>query len=209
MNLPSDSTAGSANGQRPPPSPATPRTPRRRLGPRIVGLALGSLLGLLLPALLILYLRSGGQLPVLTPQRLDAARGQWQAHGPADYEMDVRIGGRQPGVVHIEVHDDQPTAMTRDGVTPKRRASWSAWTVPNMFDTLDIELAGAANPERGFGAPPAARVIERADFDPHTGYPRAYERFILGTALDMSWQVISFTALPPPAGAAKKSSPNP
>ncbi|HEY5311730.1 MAG TPA: hypothetical protein VIK18_04400 [Pirellulales bacterium] len=207
MNTPSDSTPGT-NGQRSPASAATPRPRRRRLGPRIVGVALGSLLGLLLPLLLIAYFRSGGQIPALTPQRLETARSLWQAHGPRDYEMDLRIGGRQPGVVHIKVHDDQPTAMTRDGVTPKRRATWSAWTVPNMLDTLEIELAGADNPERGFGAPPGARVIERADFDPKTGYPRAYERFILGTALDMSWQVVSFTALPTSAAAAQHPSPN-
>ncbi|HEX3655797.1 MAG TPA: hypothetical protein VHV55_08330 [Pirellulales bacterium] len=204
MNSTPNSTSGAANGQHSPRSAAAPRARRRRLGPRIVGLALGSLLGLLVPLMLIVYLRSGGQMPELTPQRLEAARSQWQAHGPSAYAMDLRIGGRQPGVVHIEVHDDQPTAMTRDGVTPKRRASWSAWTVPNMLDTLEIELAGAANPERGFGAPPQARVIERADFDPETGYPRAYERFILGTSLDMSWQVVSFTALPKSAAATKK-----
>jgi hypothetical protein len=173
----------------------------------MLGLALGSLLGLLLPVLLIAYLRSGGRLAVLTPDRLEAARSRWQAHGPAGYEMELRIGGRQPGVVHIVVQHDQPTAMTRDGVTPKRRASWNAWTVPSMFDTLEIELAGAANPERGFGAPSGARVIERADFDPETGYPRAYERFVLGTALDMSWQVVRFAALPRSAQAGQEISP--
>jgi hypothetical protein len=198
------SANGSASGHRQPTPSDLPRR-RRRLGPRLAGLALGALLGLLLPLFFLFYSRSGGQLPPLTRAMLDSARSQWQAQGIADYEMDIRIGGRRSGLVHIEVHDGQATAMTRDGVTPKRRATWDAWTVPSMFDMLETELSGAANPAKAFGAPEGSRVIERAAFDSQTGCPRAYERFVLGTSLDMSWQVAQFRVLDKSAASAPRS----
>jgi hypothetical protein len=172
----------------------------------VAGLVIGASLGLLLPLALVIYFRSAGQLPGLTSERLAAAESQWRSQGASSYEMDIRIGGRQPGLVHIEVRDGQTTAMTRDGVTPKRRATWDAWSVPSMFDTLEIELAGAANPAKAFGAPADARVIELAEFDPQLGYPRAYQRSILGTTLDMSWQVAQFRPL---TGAAASTPPTP
>ena len=201
---PDSAASNSSNGQ-PPPPVAEARPRRSRLGPRVIGVALGSLLGILLPVMLISYFRAGAQSPPLTNARLEAARARWQANGPQDYEMHISIGGRQPGVAQIVVHDGHPVAFTRDGITPKRRATWDAWTVPNMFETLDIELAGAANPQSGFGAPAGARVIERAEFDPETGCPIAYERFILGTPLDMSWRVTQFTSLPKSDDGAKAS----
>lgn len=193
MNQPSRSeSAGSANGRS---DIAAPVRRPRRLGPRVAGLLVGALLGLVLPVLVISLFRSGHQLPALTPERLEAARAAWQAHGPDSYEMEIRIAGRRPGTVRITVLDGEPVAMTRDGVTPKRRASWDAWTVPGMFDTLELELADADHPERGFGASPQARVVELARFDDRTGCPLEYQRYILGTPLDMSWQVTEFKAL--------------
>lgn len=202
LNASPEHAANRSNGQAPLPAVRS-RSPR--LGPRVVGVVLGALLGLLVPIILVSYYRSGSQLPVLTHERLEAASARWQTNGPQNYEMQIKIGGRQPGVVQIVVDAGHPVAFTRDGVTPKRRATWDAWTVPNMLDMLDTELAGAANPQTGFGAPPGARVIERAEFDPETGCPIAYERIVLGTALDMSWRVTQFSSLPKPEQPSKSS----
>jgi hypothetical protein len=65
-----------------------------------------------------------------------------------------------------------------------------------MFDTLEQELDLAARPEGAFGQP-GARAVMRALFDPELGLPRRYERFVLGTAYEVRWQVTRFETVGP------------
>lgn len=138
----------------------------------------------------ILFWRN--RLPLLTPQDLERARKLWQANGPADYDLELHIRGRQPGVVRLSVRNGRVTHMTRDGVTPRQRRTWSAWTVESQLEMIALELEAAANPAAGFGAPPGARVVQRAAFDPHYGYPRQYQRHVLYTPLEIEWEVVLF-----------------
>ena len=135
------------------------------------------------------------RVPLLTPEALARAREMWRTNGPADYELEVHIRGRQPGVVRLTVRAGQVTRMTRDGVVPRQRRTWSAWTVESQFELIELELEAAADPERGFGAPPGARVVQRAAFDPHYGYPRRYQRHVLYTPLEVEWEVVRFRAM--------------
>ena len=119
----------------------------------------------------VLILGCEPSLPVITRADLATAEARWQKQGPASYSMDLMIGGRRPGPVHIEVRDGKVTRMTRDGVTPSQPRTWEYWTVPEQFETIrqDFDSAETAG---GFGAAPGTQTILKAEFDPQYGYPR-------------------------------------
>ena len=118
-------------------------------------------------------------MPEITRADLEAAEKKWAATKPAGYDMDITILGRQPGLVHIEVRGGAVTKMTRDGVTPAQSRTWEYWTVPEQFETIQQDF-DSSETVGGFGAAPGSQTILKADFDPHYGYPRRYQRFVLG-----------------------------
>ena len=83
------------------------------------------------------------------------------------------------------------TKMTRDGVTPSQSRTWEYWTVPEQFETIrqDFDSSETAG---GFGAAPGSQTILKAEFDQQYGYPRRYQRFVLGTDLAVEWDVTHF-----------------
>ncbi len=89
--------------------------------------------------------------------------------------------------------DGQPVALTRDGITPKRVDTWQAWTVAGMLETLRLELELAETPQKAFGVPQRSQVVLRAEFDPHNGLPRRYQRIIVGADNELSWTITKFT----------------
>jgi len=172
-----------------------PRRPRRRVSAAALTLGLGAGVVMALVAILVVAIaRRGPIVPVIKRDDLARAERLWDDQGPASYNMDLTIGGRQPGVVHIEVRDGKVTQMTRDGVTPSQSRTWEYWTVPEQFETIrqDFDSAETAG---GFGAPPGTQTILKAAFDPRFGYPRRYERYVLGTNLDVEWAVTRFEAV--------------
>jgi len=64
---------------------------------------------------------------------------------------------------------------------PKRRSTWDYWSVDAQLEIIGREMEMAREPEKAFNAPPGTRVIQRAEFDPTFGYPRKYQRIVLGT----------------------------
>lgn len=173
-----------------------PRKPARY---RSRSLMLGLLAGLALWSLVCAgaaVLLGRNRLPLLTPEALEQARRLWDSTGPASYDIEVQIRGRQPGVVRLTVRNGRVTRMTRDGVVPRQRRTWSAWTVESQFDMLALELEAARRPEAGFAAPPGAQVVQRAEFDPQYGYPRRYQRHVRSTPLEVEWEVVRFTPYP-------------
>lgn len=171
----------------------------RRILAVLGGVVLGSLACLL--AFVAMFVARRESLPPLTRAAYEAALERWQAHGPASYELDVVLEGRQPGRIHVEVRRGQVTRMTRDGIQPSQQRTWDYWTVPGQFDTLDRELEMAANPQASFNARPGS-VIQQAAFDPTYGYPLHYRRFVLGTDFEVDWQVTAFHKLTDEAGHA-------
>lgn len=161
---------------------------------RTTSLVLGVTFGIcaaMLAILLVMVLRRGSAAPEITRADLASAEQKWQEQGPAGYDMDITIGGRQPGIVHIEVRDRQVTNMTRDGVTPSQSRTWEYWTVPEQFETIRQDFDSSETPG-GFGAGPGTQTIMKAEFDPQYGYPRRYQRFVLGTDLTVEWEVTRF-----------------
>jgi Family of unknown function (DUF6174) len=152
---------------------------------------LGGVAGLLVTVAIGIWLFRD-PLPALTPERLVAADKLWREQGPANYDLDLKLSGGQTGLIHIEVRDGEVTAMTRNGRTPEQRRTWDYWSVENQLDALGQELESARNPERAFGVASASSVVLRAEFDPRYGYPRIYQRIVLGQLSELRWEVTSF-----------------
>jgi Family of unknown function (DUF6174) len=153
--------------------------------------ALVVLCGVLLVAL-ALQIFVAHRIPELTESSLAAAEKKWSDHGPASYEMDLKLGGVRPGTVHVEVVGGEVTAMQRDGVTPKQQRTWAVWSVPGQFETIERELELAADPEHEMQVKSGTQVRLRCEFDPQYGYPRVYHRMITGGGPEVYWQVTSF-----------------
>jgi hypothetical protein len=142
-------------------------------------------------ALVLLRIFVGENIPDLTDETLAAARARWEQNGPASYDLDIQIEGRQPGLVHVEVRNGEVTLANRDGrATPER--TWDEWSVPGQFDTLERELEMAADPQGEMGAPRGARLWLRCEFDPKIGYPQKYHRYATGGAIETAWETTAF-----------------
>lgn len=167
--------------------------PRRRL--RASDLALGAVAGVLLAlaAVLALVIVSRRQAaPPLTGEALEAAQRTWHERGPASYRMDLVVTGRQASSYHVEVRDGKPTQVLRNQ-RPTTGRTWHYWTVPGLFEVLEHDIECSDDPTQGFGASPGSHAVLRAVFDAQWGYPRKFERLILGEPhLDMTWQIVRF-----------------
>lgn len=187
------------------PSPDEPAggTPRARRRVRPAALVLGVLLGLGLVVVvgLVAMLVSRDTTPRLTAAAYAAAVARWDANGPASYNLDLDLSGRRPGKIHVEVRDGEVVHMTRDGVEPKQERTWYYWTVQGQFDTIGQELEMAQQPAESFESPQATNVVMWAEFDPQYGYPRKYDRVVLGTNFEIHWQVTKFEPVGEPAPA--------
>lgn len=140
---------------------------------------------------LLLQTLVGQKIPVLTEVELEKAQGLWASTGPASYEMDLEILQGRPGTVHIEVQNDEISAMTRDSRTPAQH-TWRYWSVPGLFETLERELQMAEDPVHEVGAAAGTRWQLRCEFDRAYGYPRRFHRYVSGGGPEVYWRVTSF-----------------
>jgi hypothetical protein len=182
------------NGQTNPAADDPRETPRRRRLPAsdvAVGTAVGGSLMVVVVIVVIVISRRTAT-PPLTTESLEAARTLWRKNSASDYRMDVRVTGRQPSRYHVEVQEGKPVSVLRNDREIARR-NWPYWTVPGLLDVIEHDVDCAADPTRGFGAKPGSTAVLRAEFDPRYGYPRRFERLILGEPqLDMTWEVTQF-----------------
>jgi hypothetical protein len=159
-------------------------------------LVLGSFVVAAAAVLLVVFLFGRKErIPELTRESLQTAQRRWERAGPRNYDLDVVLSGSQSGQIHIEVRDAHVTGMTRNGVTPKQQRTWEYWTVPGQFDTIEQEMDMAGDPAHGFPAPAGSRVVQKAEFDPKDGHPLRYHRIVLGTQLEIRWDVTRFEAV--------------
>jgi hypothetical protein len=139
-----------------------------------------------------LRLGVGPGLPEIQPDDLAVARDRWQAAGVTDYDIAITLSGRQSGEIKVQVRAGQPTAMTRNGIQPKQERTWQPWTVPGMFDTIDVDFDNRTNAKEKFGTEPES-VHLRCLFDPELGFPRRYLHQVYGRQQDLEWTVTEFT----------------
>ncbi len=175
-------------------APQEPKTHVPVTGTRLRGVILGVCFGLALglASLGAWMVMHRDQAPRLTRPAYDAALGVWKENGPADYDLDIELTGNRPGKIRVKVRKGEVVSMARDGVEPRQRRTWDVWSVPGMFDTLEQELDMAANPAKAFNTPSASEMIMWADFDPKLGYPKKYDRVVLGADFEVHWQVTRF-----------------
>lgn len=132
-----------------------------------------------------LYFRE--RLPVLTPQIYSAAKSQWEARGPKDYELDVEVSGVQAGHYRIQVKDRNVVQMKEDGIDVPERV-WAYWSVDGMFRFLEEELASKKRPSAAYGVSDPDSVYLQADFDEKLGYPKRFLRQVFGRKLTIEWR---------------------
>jgi len=151
------------------------------------------LLGLLCALVAIVGILAGLRLffaertPELTQVALQTAMEQWQAKGPASYDLNVQIGGAQAGMAHVEVRNGAVTVATRDG-RPLENWNRDEWTIPSQFEMLEREFEFKEDPQNEMGAPPGAKLWLRCEFDPKLGYPRRFRRQATGGAPEAHWR---------------------
>ena len=168
--------------------PSAARRPRLKLSAVVLGIVCGGLLAVVLGTGALLILARGGTAR-LTEERFEAAFERWQKAEVESYNLDLVLAGRESATIHLEVRGGEPTEMTRDGRRPSRRV-WEYWTVPEQFEMIRRELT--ADPEAAFGVADRDQVILRAEFDTELGYPRKYEREVLGKDASIRWEIVAF-----------------
>lgn len=132
------------------------------------------------------------RIPILTDAEFDAAKKRWVQNGPKSYDMEVELRGAQPGNVKVSVRNRVVEAQTRDGRVPPEH-TWDTWSVPGMFNTVELDMGTAENPEQAIGAPPGTKWELRCEFDPKLGIPRRYHR-IASYGPEVYWRVTRFEA---------------
>lgn len=170
-----------------------PAARRSRSGPLMMGVVCGSLLTV--AALASLLLATRNRTPPLTDETLQAAIARWDGRGLQNYDLDIELSGSRPGTIHAEVRDNHVTLMTRDGVKPRQKRTWAVWSVPGMFDTLQQELDNARRPADAFQSKEASQMVMWAEFDREWGYPRQFDRVVLGADFEVHWTVTRFVPL--------------
>lgn len=191
--------------------PATPgeAPPRRRRRLSILTVMLGVVLGsalTLVAILAVLVWLYRDAAPNLTQETLDEAVKRWESQGLVDYNLQVKLTGRQEADIRVEVRDGKTTAMTYNGRLQPRptvkgqleTTTWEAWTVKGQLEMIQRELTNRnEQTQKTFGVSSPLKVVLRAEFDPQLGYLRKYSRVVLnpdqgGSDHDISWQIIEF-----------------
>ncbi len=184
---------GAMNGQRiETPSPlAQDQSGRRfsRLRNLIVGVLIGSAVGLVGTIGLLIYLNRG-QLPIMKPGDFQAAERRWKERGPVDYVMDLQQVSDTKEAIHVEVRNNEVIDMTLGGRQTAKRL-WPLWSVPGLFEFIRIDLKRNENAEKDPAARSSQPVMQQAEFDTD-GLPRAYRRTELATGEVGGWSIVSF-----------------
>ncbi len=164
---------------------------------RILAVFVAGTLAVILLAVVALAVAMSRAIPVLTTQRFDEAKAQWDQIGPADYDITINVSGNQPAVYRVEVRQRQAISATHNGHPLTDNRTFSTWSVPGMFGTMgrDVETNRQA-----VAASTAVPLFLRAEFDPNFGFPQRYLRADERSELKLeqrqmsttSWNVVEF-----------------
>jgi len=123
----------------------------------------------------------------LTTDLLRDARTRWEAHGIADYDLRYRMHG---SLYAVSVRGGIVISMRVDGIEP-RSADLAAYSVEGLFDTLEMELEGLADPRGPFAGGNRA-VLMRVRFNASLGYVERYLRSGGGGRQGVAIEVLAF-----------------
>lgn len=155
-----------------------------------LGAVLGGIAALIsVGAFAVMQLRKDA-IPALDPQRFESAKLRWQSTAPANYDIETVVVGPQGATYAVSVRDSVVTQALRDGSPLTQPRTMGTWSVPGMFRTMEIDLENIAN------NPDSTQLVLRADFDPHFGFPRQYQRIDLQNQTEVRWKVKRFEERP-------------
>ena len=126
----------------------------------------------------------------LTATALSDARDRWRDSGISSYRSRFRMNG---ATYDIEVRGGIVTTALVDG-RPARSSSLYSYSVPGIFDTLELELENLADP-RGPFAGRAGNILARVRFNDELGYVERYLRSSGGFGRGASIELVEFHAL--------------
>lgn len=184
------------------------RTSAERRIQRIAALTAAALLGVLagLVGLLVpVMVRHQQQLPLLQPDDFDRAQQRWDAIGPASYNLEVVVTGRQPATYYVEVRDGEVTTAMRDGEALSQRRTMGTWSVPGMLTTIHMDVLNLERHRQGTADSQTPQLLLRGVFDEHDGHPRRYHRTELrrwGPNAETMWEVRRFEVVGGPSETA-------
>ena len=120
--------------------------------------------------------RGANRWPVLKPSDFRAAQRLWQKRGLANYDVRVRVSGRQPAVYQLQVRNGNVISATRNGNPLKQRRTMGTWSVPGMFGTIAADVANVEKVQQGKADRNTPQIDLRGRFDPRHGFPLQYQR---------------------------------
>lgn len=165
--------------------------PRFRLG-----VLIGVIVGLAIAAALAIWMLHDPIPPLARPE-YEAAVARWRARNVVDYDLHMVFSGNQTGDYDVEVRGGEVTRLVRNGRPLENRgSSWRSWTVPGMFEILEIDLGRI---DRAADADPTAQYRVSVEFDVEWGFPRRYRQIQLGgNGGSSEWQITEFSPKPQP-----------
>jgi hypothetical protein len=143
----------------------------------------------------------------LTVQSLGKARRLWDQAQIRDYDLEWTSSGLNHGHYRVAVRKGKVRSI--ESIQPNGRSTTVATAEPRyygvegLFTTLKDELAQLQTPEP-FGQPKGSKVVMRFTPDPKFGFPRRYQRDVLGTPQALAIDVIRF--VPDPSARPAPSS---
>jgi hypothetical protein len=170
---------------------------------RTMSWLLGAMLGLvtlLMGAIFVLILLRRDPLPPLTREQFDQARRTWQQNGPASYDLEVTVSGRQAATYGVQVRGHEAYSATRNGRPLTQQRTYGTWSVPGMFNTIESDIENVEKVAAGQAVQQTPQLALRAQFDSHYGYPVRYHRIEktkFGSNPEVSWRVDSFEEIRP------------
>ena len=140
----------------------------------------------------VLGFASPERLPDLTRESFEAAWAKWEANGPASYDVCVEVNGRQAAIYRVQIRDRIVSAATRNDYPLKGQRTLGTWSVPGMFNTIEIDLDRNEEAPADGNRSSTRRLVLGCSFDIQYGYPRKYRRNELGTQMQVDWEVSDF-----------------
>lgn len=181
--------------------PADARPATRRIRSALLAISAGTALALFCLILLLTWMRSD-RLPELTRSRFEQSLAQWEKAEPANYDIEVRVEGPQPGVYRVTVRGGRVRGATRNGYPLRQQRTLGTWSATGMFRTIEQDMLHGENVAAGRAGPRPIQLLLRAEFEPTWGYPARYQRIQWGSQMEVVWEVTHFEtdpdALDPP-----------
>lgn len=180
------------NEERQPPAGASALAKWRRLA---TWTAVGLIVGLVVIILLNRFGQRANSLAPLSLADWQQARQRWVAAGIRDYQIEIRVTGRQAATYQVDVVGGEAIEATRDGHPLPQRRTWGTWTVEGMFETMARDFESVERQRTGRADASTPNLSLRGDFDRELGLPRRYLRIEMvqrAANPEVSWEVLRF-----------------